>query len=964
MLALSRLLERVVSVAVRRPLVVVAGAVLLTVGGGLLAMGLRPSARTDTLVDRDSASFKATEDLHGSFGDDAVLVLVREDLGRLMLSSDLGRLLALEGCISGNVPRGARPPAGPKGPCAALGRDKPIQVVYGPGTFVHQAAEEIAKEFLAKQRQEAERERRAANAARGLAKARGLSRKAQERLAGQARTLVRAEFVRNTLRLALAYGIRNVPRIDDPSFVSQLVFDPKRGPTAPKARFSYILPNSHSALIQVRMRPELTDAERARTIELIRDATRLQEFRLRFGGTYTVTGAPVVVADLTDTISQSIVGMLVAALLVMAGTLMLVFRSRPRLVPLGVALAAAGTVFGGMALVGASLTMASIAVLPILVGLAVDYAIQLQSRFDEVAGADRLPPAAAAPRAAAVGGPVIATACGATAAGFLVLALSPVPMVRGFGVLLVIGVLIAFAIAITGGFAVLTLARGPRVRAPGRPRGRAVAAVTRRLRASWLGAGEILSASCRGAVRLLPRPIRRAAAAVPGGGRTARAWTAAAWRRALVEATTRPVRVVGIGVALAAVGFLADTQTRVVSDIQRLVPADLPALRDLQTLQRNTGVSGEIDVIVSARDLTDPQVIGWMVAYQKSLLRRYRYSPLRGCGKAELCPALSLPDLFRPSRIGDREKIRALLDAVPPYFSQAVITSNRKRATMAFGIKLMPLDRQQEVIEEMRRRLNPPPGVTARLAGLPVLAAEANAKVSSDWRRMLTVVGSLFAVALVLLAAYRRADRALVPLVPIALAAGWSALVLFLIRVPLNPMSVTLGALVIAISTEFSVLLAHRYRQERDGGHPPSEALARTYASTGKAVLASGITAIAGFAVLVFSNIRMLRDFGAVTVIDLSVSLVGVMIVLPAVLVLDERGELQQLPARALHAALDALSGLRGRLGRLRLRVPRLRRPRVTLRRLRVPRPRLPRVPRPRRPRRARQAEQARRPAA
>ena len=57
-------------------------------------------------------------------------------------------------------------------------------------------------------------------------------------------------------------------------------------------------------------------------------------------------------------------------------------------------------------------------------------------------------------------------------------------------------------------------------------------------------------------------------------------------------------------------------------------------------------------------------------------------------------------------------------------------------------------------------------------------------------------------------------------------------------------------------------------------------------------MLASGTTAIAGFGVLVLSDIRMLRDFGAVTVIDLAVALVGVLVVLPAVLVLSERGAL------------------------------------------------------------------------
>ena len=47
-------------------------------------------------------------------------------------------------------------------------------------------------------------------------------------------------------------------------------------------------------------------------------------------------------------------------------------------------------------------------------------------------------------------------------------------------------------------------------------------------------------------------------------------------------------------------------------------------------------------------------------------------------------------------------------------------------------------------------------------------------------------------------------------MMPIVLATGWSALMLYLIGIPLNPMSATLGALVIAISTEFSVLLSER----------------------------------------------------------------------------------------------------------------------------------------------------------
>jgi predicted RND superfamily exporter protein len=279
-----------------------------------------------------------------------------------------------------------------------------------------------------------------------------------------------------------------------------------------------------------------------------------------------------------------------------------------------------------------------------------------------------------------------------------------------------------------------------------------------------------------------------------------------------------------------------------------------------------------------------------MSSYEQGVLKAHGWSADRGCGQADLCPAFSLPDLFRATgSAATRARIQGLLSAVPAYFSQAVITADRRTANLAFGIRLMPLDRQQKIVDDMRRRLDPPPGVRARLAGLQVLAAQANDKLSDPWRRMWTLLAGLLAVGAVLLAVHRRWDRAWPPLLPVALATGWSALVLWALGIPLNPMSATLGALVIAIATEFAVLLAARFWDEVGAGAGPTAALRHTYASTGVTVAISGVTAIAGFAVLAFSDVRMLRDFGLVTVVDLTVSLVGVLAVLPATLALAAR---------------------------------------------------------------------------
>ncbi|HXC23063.1 MAG TPA: MMPL family transporter, partial [Solirubrobacteraceae bacterium] len=491
------------------------------------------------------------------------------------------------------------------------------------------------------------------------------------------------------------------------------------------------------------------------------------------------------------------------------------------------------------------------------------------------------------------------------------------------GLLLVVGVALAFLCALTAGSAALALAGRGAARARLRGEAAGESGASLRARGSLAGgAGLAVAGAVEGG-----GGGRAAAGAVVGGGEgvvgpknrvpppargghalfgmLAPAWQGAreiltdnaasrfVSSMALDRAVRHPGRVLGVGLVLAVLGWGLDTQTQVQTDISKLAPQNLSSLHNLDELERVTGVGGEIDLMVSSDSLTKLATIEWMSAYESAILKRFGYSPAKGCGRAQLCPAFSLPDLFHDEEGSTtsltQKGVNGLLAALPPYFSEDVITRDRHVATLAFGIRLMSLQQQQQVIETMQSSLHPPAGVSARLVGLSVLAAQAGAQIASPWRRVVTLLVALAAVALILLVAFRGdRRRALVPLAPIVLATGWSALVVFALRIPLNPMSVTLGALVIAISTEFSVLLSERHRQERLAGHPTVQALRRAYRYTGAAVAASGVTAIAGFGVLVLSDIAMLRDFGLVTLVDLSVSLLGVLIALPAAVVLAE----------------------------------------------------------------------------
>ncbi len=487
----------------------------LGLGGAALALSLRPSAATDTFVGRSSTGYRATQSYYRSFGEEPVDVLVKGNLEDMLLSADIDRLLGLEGCLAGKVPAAGLPrEGGVSGPCAQLDRLGTVKVVIGPGTFVNEAVEQI-NGMLTTQGSQAEKEavqneravsRLALNQGRGAAEA--------SRLGKEAGTITRERYAQQLELLGAEYGISAPPTLNDPSFVYTLVFDnTAKLPGTPKQRFAYLFPGREAALISVRMRAGLSEAQRTRTIALIRRALAMPQWRLQHGEHYLLTGQPVIVAELTGAITRSIELLLVAVLLAMALALGLVFRGRPRLLPLAVAVLAVALTFGALAAVGASLTVAQVAVLPVLVGLAVDYAVQFQSRVHE-ARAEGAPDIQVAIRQRSRGrGPHDRAAAAAGSAALLVMTLSPVPTVRGFALLLVVGIAIALLCALTAGSAVLALAG--RAATAGSPvRGAAVGATPAARAGRWRPrsgrVGAWLALSWRGAQEMVrDNPLTR-----------------------------------------------------------------------------------------------------------------------------------------------------------------------------------------------------------------------------------------------------------------------------------------------------------------------------------------------------------------------------------------------------------------------------------------------------------------------
>ena len=103
--------------------------------------------------------------------------------------------------------------------------------------------------------------------------------------------------------LGVKYGQTGLPRLDDPTYVSAVVFDSSR-PGQPKPRFSIFWPSGSAAQILIRLKPDLTEAQRREAIESIRAAVADPAFRIR-NAQYVVSGVPVVFAGPRPTSSRA-----------------------------------------------------------------------------------------------------------------------------------------------------------------------------------------------------------------------------------------------------------------------------------------------------------------------------------------------------------------------------------------------------------------------------------------------------------------------------------------------------------------------------------------------------------------------------------------------------------------------------------------------------------------------------------
>ena len=153
-----------------------------------------------------------------------------------------------------------------------------------------------------------------------------------------------------------------------------------------RSMFNEFVVNDSNIMFIVMLEGEVSDEIKTDIVETINVAL----VEMGITDATLVSGKPVLDLSIKEEMMGSMQMMMGLSALIMVGVLLVVFRVRWSLLPLAIILMAVGVTIGIMGWLGIGLTMVSMAVFPVLIGLGIDYSIQFQSRFtEEMAGGNQ-----------------------------------------------------------------------------------------------------------------------------------------------------------------------------------------------------------------------------------------------------------------------------------------------------------------------------------------------------------------------------------------------------------------------------------------------------------------------------------------------------------------------------------------------------------------------------------------------
>ncbi len=610
------------------------------------------------------------------------------------------------------------------------------------------------------------------------------------------------------------------------------------------------VPSNVMSLVQIQINQGLSDNTKTAALNNVRSVVAASGPPP--GVTVTVTGTPAFSNEMRSALGKDMGTLIGAAMVLMIIVMGILFAYvRYRFMPVLLVGMGLITSLGLMGIAGVQLNMAVVGAFPVLIGLGIDYAIQFHARFDEESRKGSLEEAVR--MTVTRTGPAVMYAMLATSMGFLAMFISPVPMIRAFGLVSIIGVMSCYCVALFGmpSFALL-LNYTPKDQKP-----------------------EVCYAVGEGACDSLTggqgSPDKSAAA-------KKKPWSYGQFLTdTSVKIAKNPVPILLVVGLIAVIGFQLDAIIPINSNENSFVPSDMPAKISMDRVTRVIGSTDTATIYFEGQSVRDLETIKWMKLFQDYELSRHY----------ELTKVTSIVTYILAYNNGvmpeTQSQLNAVLDRIPDSVKEPYL-SGSMNAVIEFGTISLESRPQESLKEQMINDiafLRPPAGITVTPTGRFDLFTTLMHDMGSS-KDAMTYLGFIL-IFFYLLLVYRHL-HAISPLVPIVAIIGWNSVAMYALGIEYTPLTATLGSMTIGVAAEYTILVMERYAEEEERLHNSLAAIQESVQKIGTAITVSGLATFFGFSALCLATFPITSNFGITTLIAVGFSLMGAIFIMPAVL--------------------------------------------------------------------------------
>jgi uncharacterized protein len=641
---------------------------------------------------------------------------------------------------------------------------------------------------------------------------------------------------------------------------------------------------AQGGLIIVRLDPDLDENEAADAAMAVRQA--VDEADLEASRALAFNRA-ILITDLEGGLVDELPFLLGLSLLLIVGILTLLYRTI-----LDVVLGLAGLIititwmYGIGVLLGPDylgiagyFSQISIVVPVLLVGLGIDYAIHLTSRYREERAGDAAPDQAAAAAIGSVGGALVLATI-TTMVAFLTNVFTPLPPVRDFGMFTAAGVLSAFVVM------------------------------------------AVLVPSARHAIDRRWGTARRARSVARDAGGTGPAQLRAIMARAALLTEHAPRVTLAVALTVTLLAGAAATQVPTEFSQDDFIPEGSYGADALETTESLFGgdLTEQTYVLVDG-DLANPSLANAVLDTHAAISIDVDADLVRGEGGvadvtsapglvanlARLAAAGEPPpgvdaeqlaaDLESNGWQGDRfaadadvEALYGLVEEVLPGQLERVLAGDTGLMIVGSTAGEERASRLEEQLVAATERIAEA-GAERTVVSQQLVFGETLAAMGESQNRSILIT---LVAALVLLVTYygftqRQPLLGVLTMVPSTLSAAWVIGSMWVLGLSFNVLTSTIAALAIGIGVPYGIHITHRFVEDRRRYAGVDEAMRQTMLHTGGALAGSAITTAVGFGVLVLGSLTPIQQFGGVTALTILYALVGGVLVQPSLLVLWDR---------------------------------------------------------------------------